>query len=491
MSMNPNQQPEQNPVPPTEPTVIPPQTVIPQVISPQITQPIAQQAPLTGQPSQPVQVGSQMKSLTGWKAALGILFLVGFALVFLALGGWFFLPIILPVGIWYVWNYKKQRSAIKAYAAKHGYIYQTNTVLNDLDGVIFQNPSYMIGQGAGPSSGYLLSWLVHGQVGDRNFRMYEYTLSNRSGSGVNNLGEGAIGVQTNRQATGFDVMDIAVQGEGLQFLLISNTHKTILNHIHISLKQYQLEGDFNRYFTLYGADGAEIEVLRIFTPDVMAYLIDHYQAYSLELTPQHFFIYRDNSSLSQTETNCESLVATAADLSTKFFSGVEKVHYAQNAVAPASVQIPSDRSRIAGGFPIWLAILISVVLCAFGGVALKLISGDHKIPAGYVQANDAKVSQDNPIVCQQPSTKYNACSTSYQITATFTARNGQPYWHDDTLPSNHPVGSSINLYYNPSNPTQADFVGEHSTKSAVPIVAGFIGVCLLFIWGIYFARRHH
>jgi hypothetical protein len=87
-------------------------------------------------------------------------------------------------------------------------------------------------------------------------------------------------------------------------------------------------------------------VLRIFTPDVMAYLIDHYQTYSLELTPQHFFIYRDSSSLSQIEGNCESLVAAATDLSTKFFSGVERVHYAENAVVPASVQPKPDCRRL-------------------------------------------------------------------------------------------------------------------------------------------------
>jgi hypothetical protein len=477
--MNPNQQPEQNPVVPPAPTATPPPTVTPQAPIPSPT----------GQPPRPEHVGNQMKSLTGWKKALGILFLIGFALVFLAVGGWFFLPIILPVGIWYVWQYKKQQSLIKAYAAKHGYVYQANAVLNDLDGVIFQNPAHFMGQGSGPSNGYLLGWLVHGQISGRNFRMYEYTLDDRNGSGVNTMDGVGIGVQINRQATSFDVMDIVVQGEGLQFLLISNTRKTILNHIRISLKQYQLEGDFNRYFTLYGAEGAEIEVLRIFTPDVMAYLIDHYQTYSLELTPQHFFIYRDSSSLSQIEGNCESLVAAATDLSTKFFSGVERVHYAENAVVPASVQAASDQTRIAGGFPIWAAVLMSIVVCVFGIFAVRLISGDHKIPAGYVQATDAKVSEDNPIVCRQPSTKYNSCSTTYQIKATFTAQNGQPYWYQDTLPANHPVGSSITLYYNPSNPSQADFVGEHSTKGAIPIVIVFLGFCLLFVWGLYFSKR--
>lgn len=463
--MNPNQQPEQNPGTPIDP----------KVIQPQVTQPTSPQTstPLTEQLSQPELVGSQMKSLTGWKAALGILFLGAFALVFLALGGWFFLPIILPVGIWYLWKYKRQQSAAKTFAAKHGYAFQANTVLNDLDGVIFQNPAHVFGQGAGTSSGYLLGWLIHGRVSGRNFRVYEYALDARS----------------NRQATSFDVMDIAVQGEGLQFLLISNTHKTVLNHLHINLRQYQLEGDFNHYFTLYGAEGAEIEVLRIFTPDVMAYLIDHYQDYSLELTPQHFFIYRDNTKLTQTEANCESLVVAATDLSAKFFSGIEKVRYAENVIVPASVQVPSNRSRIAAGFPLWAAVLASLILCVFGGAAIYFINSDHKIPTGYVQAANAKVSQDNPMVCRYPDTNNDSCSTTYQITATFTAENGKSYRYSDSLPNNHPVNSGINLYYNPSNPAQADFVGEHSTSGAIPVVIGFLGFGLLLNWITYFLKK--
>jgi hypothetical protein len=52
-----------------------------------------------------------------------------------------------------------------------------------------------------------------------------------------------------------------------------------------------LEGDFNKYFTLYIPKGYQIEALQIFTPDVMAKLIDKSKMFSLEFIEDHLYIY--------------------------------------------------------------------------------------------------------------------------------------------------------------------------------------------------------
>jgi len=52
-----------------------------------------------------------------------------------------------------------------------------------------------------------------------------------------------------------------------------------------------LEGDFNKYFTLYVPKGYEIEALQIFAPDVMAKLIDKAKMFSLEFLEDHLYIY--------------------------------------------------------------------------------------------------------------------------------------------------------------------------------------------------------
>ena len=45
----------------------------------------------------------------------------------------------------------------------------------------------------------------------------------------------------------------------------------------------ELEGDFNTYFTLYCPDGYRTDALQVFTPDVMAAMVDHAQAWTAEI----------------------------------------------------------------------------------------------------------------------------------------------------------------------------------------------------------------
>lgn len=52
-----------------------------------------------------------------------------------------------------------------------------------------------------------------------------------------------------------------------------------------------LEGDFNKYFDLYIPKEYEIEALQIFTPDVMAVLIDRSKAFDLEFFGDHLYVY--------------------------------------------------------------------------------------------------------------------------------------------------------------------------------------------------------
>ena len=53
----------------------------------------------------------------------------------------------------------------------------------------------------------------------------------------------------------------------------------------------KLEGDFNKYFSLYAPKGYEIETLQIFTPDIMADLIEYSKNFSLEFYGSNLYIY--------------------------------------------------------------------------------------------------------------------------------------------------------------------------------------------------------
>lgn len=51
-----------------------------------------------------------------------------------------------------------------------------------------------------------------------------------------------------------------------------------------------LEGDFDRHFALYCAPGFQVEALQVFTPDVMALLIDHGSRWDVEIVDDDLFV---------------------------------------------------------------------------------------------------------------------------------------------------------------------------------------------------------
>lgn len=56
-------------------------------------------------------------------------------------------------------------------------------------------------------------------------------------------------------------------------------------------QRLSLEGDFDRHFTLYGPSGHERDALQLFTPDVMALLIDRGSAWDVEIIDDNLFVY--------------------------------------------------------------------------------------------------------------------------------------------------------------------------------------------------------
>lgn len=53
----------------------------------------------------------------------------------------------------------------------------------------------------------------------------------------------------------------------------------------------ELEGDFSKYFTLYAPRQYERDALYVFTPDVMAAMIDYGQEYDMEIVDDELYIY--------------------------------------------------------------------------------------------------------------------------------------------------------------------------------------------------------
>ena len=69
-------------------------------------------------------------------------------------------------------------------------------------------------------------------------------------------------------------------------LRISNLSNTINRSQVLSL-----EGDFDSYFTLYAPEQYKRDALYVFTPDVMAALIDHGKEYDIEIVDDMMYFY--------------------------------------------------------------------------------------------------------------------------------------------------------------------------------------------------------
>lgn len=70
-----------------------------------------------------------------------------------------------------------------------------------------------------------------------------------------------------------------------------------------------LEGDFNEHFTLYAPKQYEPDALYVFTPDVMARLIDSGSSYDMEVIDDELFMYKSGRINLASETDLKAVLA--------------------------------------------------------------------------------------------------------------------------------------------------------------------------------------
>jgi hypothetical protein len=86
----------------------------------------------------------------------------------------------------------------------------------------------------------------------------------------------------------------------------------------------KLEGDFNKYFTLYIPNEYQIKALQIFTPDIMATLIDKSKDFSMELYDKRFYVYAKETI--ETRDSLDSLIETTKFLFDKITPVLERLN---------------------------------------------------------------------------------------------------------------------------------------------------------------------
>lgn len=124
-----------------------------------------------------------------------------------------------------------------------------------------------------------------------------------------------------------------------------------------------LEGDFNDHFTLYAPKQYERDALYVFTPDVMARLIDTGSGFDMEVIDDELYIYRAASFNLGSETELRTLLGIVSTISSELKD--QTGYYADERVGDRTQNIiAAPGARLKHGVN-WLAVFIIVVMVVF------------------------------------------------------------------------------------------------------------------------------
>lgn len=141
------------------------------------------------------------------------------------------------------------------------------------------------------------------------------------------------------------------------FLGISNLSDTFNRSQVLSL-----EGDFDRYFTLYAPKEYERDALYIFTPDVMLALIEDGGAYDMEVIDDNLFIYHVTKFDLMSEQKIRTLLAIAERIGSEIKD--QSGYYADERVGDRVQNIvaaPGARLKHGVNWVMVVAIIVAVI----------------------------------------------------------------------------------------------------------------------------------
>jgi hypothetical protein len=105
----------------------------------------------------------------------------------------------------------------------------------------------------------------------------------------------------------------------------------------------QLEGNFNDYFTLYVPKGYERDALYVFTPDVMAALVDFGALYDMEVVDDNLFFYSQNEVTIDREDELTKLITILNTVSTEIIE--QSDYYTDERVGDRAANVIAEPGR--------------------------------------------------------------------------------------------------------------------------------------------------
>lgn len=145
--------------------------------------------------------------------------------------------------------------------------------------------------------------------------------------------------------------------------------KNISSNLPISLNRDQvlsLEGDFNNYFTLYAPKEYERDALYVFTPDLMALLIDNASSFDAEVIDNKFYIYAQSGGAQDVFTNphfAYKILNIIHNVGMKLHRQTD--YYADETVPDRSANVVAHQGRRLKRGMSWIAIIVIIVVILF------------------------------------------------------------------------------------------------------------------------------
>jgi hypothetical protein len=126
-----------------------------------------------------------------------------------------------------------------------------------------------------------------------------------------------------------------------------------------------LEGDFDEHFTLYCPQQYEQDALYIFTPDLMALLIDEASPYDVELVDQWMFVYSSRPFQMTEPAVLQRLFTIADTVGAKALDQTE--HYADDRIGdPAANFVAPQGARLKRGVSVFGVVVITGFVLFWG-----------------------------------------------------------------------------------------------------------------------------
>lgn len=137
-----------------------------------------------------------------------------------------------------------------------------------------------------------------------------------------------------------------------------------------------LEGDFDRYFTLYCPKEYERDALYVFTPDLMALLIDNAAPFDVEIVDAWMFVYSSSAFPVAQPAVYQRLLRIVETVGTKTLTQTDR-YQDDRAAAPFAANIVAPQgTRLKRGVSVGAIVLIAVAALIWGwGFFADILSG--------------------------------------------------------------------------------------------------------------------